>query len=581
MNLTQRLDSLCKASESDYGSIKNEILSGLTIDDAKTIITMSLSAEKQAKLKLLNLIVDVTTLPIQPLLIEAFGKEKDPDAKLMLTVSLGRNGNKKIISSLIELINNDNYLMKHKATLALQLIGSIALQELLIIMFKNLEANYPYAEMIADIIVQIPDKSLNDVEKILQIKNPLVAEILGSIDDPQVVPLLVEFFDKKNHLLSRSVKDALVRLGAKNADLLGDFLSLNNEEFNYWITRALASFGDLGRKILLEKINGASNNLIRNIIEVLDYKGEEVLKDLYFNLLLKGNCKTKEIVIEKVISCKDPTLLIEIKRLISDKLDTNSRFFLLYALSETGTGDEFLKEYFKGGSVERLIATLVKTRNPKKEDFNLLVSLLKEPDPFIKQAALNALAAIARDSFPQLLEATMIDHPEVRKNCLKLIRGLGREAVIILGQLLDRGNHNEKFQAAFVTGHLYLYDLKSNLEKLTNDGNEWVRKFARIALARMGGPDEVLKLLKSSQQENCDTAISLLKEDINHYAQLFLSNWTSLPETIQVKVKSCLADNEKRFPGTLSGLAGKLSGESSKIIASMQKQMELERSFQL
>ncbi|MDD2716223.1 MAG: HEAT repeat domain-containing protein [Candidatus Wallbacteria bacterium] len=580
MNLDKLLVELSTAQDDEIHSIKKDILTDLSVENAHKLLAASLSADKNLKMKLLRIVMEIRNLPIQNTLVEVFGKEKDPDAKLLLTVALGRCGNRKIISSLIELIRSENYLMRLKAVLALQLIGSPALKELLMIMFKCLETDHVFAELIAEIIVQIPGKTLADLDKITTIKNPLIARIIGSVDDPESVQFLVGFLDAKNHALSRAVRDALISLGPKYADLLGDFITLGNHEYNYWLPQVLVKFLETGKTILLSKLKQAPPDLLCNILDVLEYKPEQEIKDLYLQSLTKGNLKLKEIASRKILDSNDSSLIFEAKRLLFSPIDSNTKYFALFIANKAEIADDVIAEHLRGSTADKLMATIIKTSQPKKENFTLYIDMLKDEDPFVKQSAFNILCKMTREFFDQIMEASLSGNPEIRKNCLALISRMGKESVRIISHKLELGNQTEKFQAAYLVGQLYLYDLKDKLENLSNDGNDWVRKFSRLSLAKLAGPDEIGKLIKSQNQDSNEAGISLLQEDPDLYAPILFKCWNDVRDPLRERVKKILIDQGKKRPEILNKFLESTRVESAvTFLKTIQKQLDLNKSF--
>jgi len=562
--------------------IVKSIMGQLSPANINSIIQRAIdTSDKEFKIKLLRLLIGVENSVIIPKLIEAFGKEKDPDAKLLLSVILGKCGNKKIISSLIELIKSTNYLTRMKAIISLQIIGNLAINELLITMFKNLDSNPLFAELISDIICRIPNKTMRDFEKIISIKKPIVAKILGSIDDEKSVSTLIGFLDEKDHILSQAVIDALIFLGPKYADVLGDFLKINNSEYIYWLPRALVKMGKAGLDHLTENLESQNTELIMNIIPIYPYDGSERFKKCLIENLKNGKVELKNIVSEKVIESGDTHLIYECKRLLYKNIDFNTKYFIMKILKKTGKADDVIKEFMEYNTGEKIIVPMILSDYAESGDFNMLINLAGDEDPFISQLSINGLHHISSECFEDIMEYSISDNNKIRKVCISLLKRLGAETEKRINDFLISGNQTQKYHAAFLTGILYLSNCKNALKKLENDGNVWVRKYSKKSLAQLEGPDTFIKFINSSDHEEREIAIDILKDDFSMYCGPIFKGWGQIGSETQESIKKAIIDLAKNDTSIIDELKkfSQISLEAKSVVESLIKQIQLELSF--
>lgn len=578
MNIDNYLGEIRNIDTIRFLELKDELLKIINKDNFNIFIKSALmSSDKKFKLRIYRIIAELNTSEYLGTLIQIFNQEKDADAKLLLTVAIGKAGNKRVITSLLELIKSNNIIMKKKVMLALQLIGKQAIDVLCKIMIENMKINPTFSELISDIIFYIPGKMLDDIKSIINIKSPLIVKILGSIDDQRVIQILIKFLDERNHLLSRAVKDALINLGSKYMDVLTDFLRLNNKEYNFWLPQVIVEFGSEGRERLISLLNNASPDLQFSILKALEYKGDERLKKIYLNILKNGHITVKKVITDKIIESKDSQLVYEVKSLLYEKCDVNAIYYILYILKKTGLSKEIITEYLNGDLNKKIIALNVIADSPDIEDFLTLINMLKDDDMFVYQLAYNALKKIARFTFDNLMEYSMIDNITIRNACLSIIEGMKKDGELLIRERLEKGNPTQKYLAAYLVGELRLLDMKPVLETMCKDGNDWVRKYANLSLVLLD-PDRINNLIQKGS-EGIDIVVDALKKDIKFLSKI-LGILDKLPNDVRKRIVDILV-NMGKSNGNIIEILNKykvLSPENV-FINNILKQIELERSF--
>jgi len=349
----------------------------------------------------------------------------------------------------------------------------------------NREAAIPLIDALGDVNPEVRAKAAGALGKLLEaraidqllemlLSDPIpfvrtrVAQALGAIGHPRVVDHLVQVLKDPEWWVRIRAIEALEQIGKEAA---GTLLAAIEDEDAEVRRRAATALERMG--------------YVRDSVETLEREGFR--PDLVRILQLVGKAGVTEGIFGRLLSAKPPAdkLLVRIAGDIGDPAAVP----VLLPLLES-CGDPSMRS--------RIVEALGKLR--ARPAVPGLLRCLKDPDSWVRRAAVEALSAMVPDEHSDELLALLRDPaPETR---IAVCRVAAKLSAVVVGsdveRLLTDPAPEVRAEALRAVAQLPLRGPEPRVASLLSDPSAAVRLEAARALERMGGEASVPSLMRSA-----------------------------------------------------------------------------------
>jgi|GEM_PF-3973892 len=433
-------------------------------------------------------------------LIKIFQQEKDEELKFLISIALGKAGNKKIIRHLIGLFKRDDFLLCHKVLYTLKSIGKNASPILIEEMAKAFGQPLYF---IKETLKRIEDKDPTPLYELVQADNQelsaAILEVLGTIRTTENVMYLIKYVNSYDFTVADSAATALYEVGEAISEFLGNELIKGEQGINYvrLIPEVLRRFGKRGQKVLLDVLMKTEDEeTLCSVIKNLDYSEEAFNRIMIVipELSLPGKLRVSQAM--KHFGEKASGLFY--KKLFDPELDRNTKAVVLGAfIANDEINTNVLNEIYSledESELKQLLNFVLPVIKPQNA-FNIYMDMLKHRKYFMREAALDIMETLPAESYKNVLEGMGTSSSGIGQVILDIFRKNEVRLKNMLITELKEGNDSLKISAAFVIGELGLEEAVDQLVASTKDGNEWVRNYSYDALKKIKGEEEARVLV--------------------------------------------------------------------------------------
>ena len=367
-----------------------------------------------------------------------------------------------------------------------------------------------------DSLVRVLEDEKSEINKKI-----LAARALGELGDIRSSPALIDALKTKDKRLKVFIVNALIKMGKDAVPSLLEALDNNSKwSVRAGVAEALGGIKDKrAEELLLKKIKDQSKSVRYAAINALnnpEFDKDKLIAPLIEVAKSDSYYSNRNIAIAILSVSKDEKALKTIIELVNDQLPA-VRFDAITALRNIGREE----------AVEPLIASL-------KDDVGM-----------VQDAAKDALYTLKdKNSFGSLIDALQNENYLIRSNAVAVLGDIGREeAVEPLILLLKDGEEKVRIEAVIALGKLgdsraveplsVLLNEFSNEVRLETvlalteiddasavlplslalkDFNKMVRNHAITGLGRLGGPDALSAVCKSSEKDKDSSVRETAKE---------------------------------------------------------------------
>lgn len=431
-------------------------------------------------------------------------KSNSKDFRAYAASALKNSGNRKILECLIQCLEDDAWRVAEAAAASLEAIGEPAVP-LLVEKLKNCSDNVAY--WIIRILCQV---NLDILIKFIKFDNKnihlLITEALADSPDPRSIVILLEFLSNKYWDVRQNAVESLVKQGEKVIIPMIKYLKNKEADIYYWAEKVFDSIsilhmnplfrlleaGDRDIRSMTAKIIGKTRNpiSIKPLLKALDDECWFVAKSAA-NALIEIGRECQPFIIDLL---KD------------DQTNDNVRHWSAVILSRLGNEAlsiliENLRDQDK--LVRKLsAAALGEVKAP--EALEPLIQTLKDTSWPVRNVAAASIIQYGGTVTSTVAKYLMDRDDNVKLWTRRIIGEIGREYETEFIESLKGAKESEtRSCAAVALGVLRSEKALPILEGVMfNDSDDWVRRYAASAVAEIGNPESLGKVLELLQDQN-------------------------------------------------------------------------------
>jgi len=230
---------------------------------------------------------------------------------------------KQAIRSLINLLKNDYWVLREKASHVLLAYGKSILPELInAFTVDNVDIKY----WILKILLKIHNETV--IEPLIQFLNEdypfelkrLAIEILVKLKTNKAVLPLLEQLKADNWTLRQIAAEALIEIGPSVTNYIIKFLNTNNEEVKYWLLRILSEIGNESHTEMLCNFLNDRIWFIRSAAAYAIYcVGNKKALPALLNMLNDKNVQVRKNAILALSKVGNKSTIKQLKRFLDDE----------------------------------------------------------------------------------------------------------------------------------------------------------------------------------------------------------------------------------------------------------------------
>lgn len=471
--------------------------------------------QKGSSLQKKELVDQVSRKPPAPDELAAVKKYAMTDPKseggMLSFAVLARTGSDDAVNKLLTLLKDPAVHVRQMAGRALSACGGRAVAPLLALCA---EADDEMLEAATLILRRIEDKEVDGVIQLLQTGSAPVkvamARILGSFkQNDKAVIALIKSLASPDPLQAAAVIDSLVEIGPRILAILNRLIQTSHPRVVDTLFKVMDRIGEPAKALIHEGIESTTIHVRRAAVRSLTWGRDEKSRELLLNALADRDGLVARGAADSLThQLDDLNFMVTMRWKHRDSTHSGQRFWLLSIFQRNPDffEEEILSQFRSGEPQDRLLAAISSPLPAGPLIFGRLVEMLNDPDYFIRELAIERLAASTAEQLAELTGALGDSRQGIMLGVIEVLRRRGAKGVDLLLELVQRGNNEEKRNAAHALGHLGDTRGVEPLRALLIHGDDWVRRFAIRSLGMLGDVESMLRILVQGAEDDQNVA---------------------------------------------------------------------------
>lgn len=428
---------------------------------------------------------------------------------------LARTGSDDAVNKLLTLLKDPAVHVRQMAGRALSACGVKAVGPLLAVCA---EADEEHLETITHILRRIEEKDVDGVIQLLQTGTGPVkvsmARILGSFkQNDKAVIALIKSLASPDPLQAAAVVDSLVEIGPRVLSILNRLIQTSHPRVVDTLFKVMNRIGEPARALIHEGIQSTTVHVRRAAARSLAWGRDEQSRELLLNALSdRDGLVARNAADSLAHQLDDLNFKVDMRWKHRDSNNSSQRFWLLSIFQRDPDffEEEILSQFRSGEPQDRLLAVISAPPLVGPLIFGRLVEMLNDHDYFIREMAIERLAASTPEQLAELTGALGDSRQGIMLGVIEVLRRRGTKGVDLMLELVQLGNNEEKRNAAHALGHLGDTRGIEPLRALLIHGDDWVRQFAIRSLGMLGDVESMLRILGQGTEDDQNVAARAL-----------------------------------------------------------------------